>query len=70
MAELAPGLRVIIRDEEWMIKRIEKNSFNNQTIECIGISPLVKDRTAIFLSDLEKIDVVDPAKYININFSK
>ena len=62
MADLAPGLRVIIRDEEWMIKRIEKNSFNNQTIECIGISPLVKDRTAIFLSDLEKIDVVDPAK--------
>ena len=62
MAELAPGLRVIIRDEEWMIKKIEKNSFNNQTIQCIGISPLVKDREAIFLSDLEKIDVVDPAK--------
>ncbi len=62
MADLAPGLRVIIRDEEWMIKRIEKNSFNQQSIYCIGISPLVKDKESIFLSDLEQIDVVDPVK--------
>lgn len=59
--EFAPGLRVIIRDEEWMIKKVETNSFGNKSLECLGVSPLVKDKNAIFLSDLEKIDIINPA---------
>lgn len=62
MAEFAPGMRVIIRDEEWMIKKIEKNNLGNNALHCVGISPLVKDKEAIFLSDLERIQIVDPAK--------
>ncbi len=62
MADYAPGMRVIIRDEEWMIKKSDKNSYGNSTLQCIGITPLVKDKTAYFLSDLEKIEVVDPAQ--------
>ena len=62
MTEYAPGMRTIIRDEEWMVKRIEKNTMGNQTLHCIGVSPLVKDREAIFLTDLEEIKVVDPAE--------
>ena len=62
MAEFAPGMRVVIRDEEWMIKKIERNNLGNQAIHCIGISPLVKDRESIFLSDLEQITVVNPAE--------
>lgn len=62
MAEYAPGMRVIIRDEEWMIKKSDINSFRNYTLQCTGISPLVKDKPAYFLSDLEKIEVVDPVQ--------
>ncbi len=62
MAEYAPGMRVIIRDEEWMIKKADRNSYGNSTLQCVGITPLVKDRPAYFLSDLEKIEVVDPAQ--------
>lgn len=62
MVEFAPGMRVIVRDEEWMIKRVEVNSLDKKTIHCVGISKLVKDQEAIFLTDLEKIDPVDPAK--------
>ena len=62
MAEYAPGMRVIIRDEEWMIKKSDKNSYGNSTLQCVGITPLVKDKTAYFLSDLEKIEVVDPVQ--------
>lgn len=62
MADFAPGMRVIIRDEEWMIKKCETNSLGNQTLQCIGISPLVKDKTAYFLSDLERVQIIDPAK--------
>ena len=62
MADFAPGMRVIIRDEEWMIKKCDTNSFGYTTLQCIGISPLVKDKAAYFLSDLETIEIVDPTK--------
>ena len=60
--EFAPGMRTVIRDEEWMIKKIESNSLGNKTLYCVGISPLVKDREAIFLADLEQVQIVDPAE--------
>ena len=62
MTDYSPGMRVIIRDEEWMIKKVETNSLDRKTIYCIGISPLVKDKEAIFLTDIENIEQVDPAK--------
>ncbi|MEI3428562.1 MAG: hypothetical protein V8Q82_04970 [Christensenellales bacterium] len=62
MAEFAPGMRVLIRDEEWMIRKCDLNSYNTYTLQCVGVSPLVRDKTAYFLGDLEKIAVIDPAK--------
>lgn len=65
--ELAPGMRLIIREEEWMVKKIELNSLNNNVIHCEGISSIVKGKKSIFLSDLEKITKVDPRE---VNFVK
>ena len=62
MVDFAPGMRTIIRDEEWMVKKIEKNNLGNQALHCIGISALVKDKEVIFLTDLEDIKVVNPAE--------
>lgn len=62
MVDFSPGMRTIIRDEEWMIKKIETNSLGNKTLYCTGISPLVKDREAIFLADLEQVQIVDPTE--------
>ncbi len=62
MTDFAPGMRAIIRDEEWVVKKIETNSLGNKSLYCTGVSPLVKDREAIFLADLEQIQVVDPAE--------
>ena len=62
MVEYAPGMRTIIRDEEWMVKKIETNSLGNMALHCIGISPLVKDKETIFLTDLESIQIVNPAE--------
>ena len=28
MAEFAPGMRVLIRDEEWMIRKCDPNSYS------------------------------------------
>lgn len=63
MSVYAPGMRIIVRGEEWMIKRVETNSLGNQTLQVIGISSLVKDYESRFMTDLEKnIEIVDPAK--------
>ena len=61
MAEFSPGMRLIIRDEEWMVRKAETNSIGGKAIYCVGISPLVRDHESVFLSDLEKITLVDPA---------
>ena len=62
MANFAPGMRVIIRDEEWMVKKITTNSMGVEALYCVGISPLIKDKDAIFLADLEDIKIVNPAE--------
>lgn len=61
MTDYAPGMRAVIRDEEWLIKRIETNSLGHQVLQCVGITPLVRNRDTIFLTDLEQIQIVDPA---------
>ena len=43
-----------------MVKKVEKNNMGNNALYCVGVSPLVKDKEAVFLTDLEEIAVVDP----------
>lgn len=62
MSDYAPGMRTVIRDEEWMVRKIEINNLGNKALHCVGISPLVKDKEAIFLTDLEEIKVVNPSE--------
>lgn len=62
MVEYAPGMRAIIRDEEWMIKSVETNTLEKKAVHCIGISTLVKDKEAIFLTDLDRVVPVNPEK--------
>ena len=60
MPGYSPGTRVMIRDEEWVIRKVERNDLDRQSLHCIGISPLVKGRDAIFLEDLEEVIPVAP----------
>jgi superfamily II DNA or RNA helicase len=60
--DFSPGIRVLIRNEEWVIKKVERNSLDNSALYCTGVSPLVKDREATFLADLEDITQVNPAE--------
>ena len=62
MSDYAPGMRTVIRDEEWMVRKIEINNLGNKALHCVGISPLVKDKEAIFLTDLEEIKVINPSE--------
>lgn len=64
MVKYAPGMRIIVRGEEWMVKKVETNTLGNQTLHVVGLSQLVKDYDSMFLTDIEGngIEIVDPAK--------
>lgn len=55
-----PGMRVEIRDEQWIVKKVESNSQGSKTLYVQGISRMVMDREAIFLSNIDKIRVITP----------
>lgn len=58
----APGSRVLIRDEEWLVRRVDPSSDGGHLLNCDGVSELVRGRNALFLTELEgDIVVLDPA---------
>ncbi len=59
---LAPGTRILVRDAEWLVRRVDKTTFGGQAVRVVGISELVRDKEAVFLTELEpSIEVLDPA---------
>ncbi|MDO8777978.1 MAG: DEAD/DEAH box helicase [Burkholderiaceae bacterium] len=62
MLPFAPGARAVIRDEEWLIRRVDPSTDGGWLLTCDGISDLVRSQSALFLTALEdKIEVLDPA---------
>ncbi|WP_244945766.1 DEAD/DEAH box helicase [Gordonia zhaorongruii] len=63
----APGVTVLVRDEEWLITSVERaaaESVAERTpylIRVRGISRYVRDTTASFYTDLDDVTVLDPA---------
>jgi len=64
MLTLAPGSRAVIRDEEWLIRRVDATT-DGQLLTCDGVSDLVRGQSRLFLAALEgesSIAVLDPAR--------
>ena len=59
----APGARVVVRDAEWIVRRVDSTPDGGQQLTCDGVSELVREREAVFLTRLEpKIEALDPAR--------
>ncbi|NLJ29081.1 MAG: DEAD/DEAH box helicase [Deltaproteobacteria bacterium] len=57
----APGARVVIRDAEWLVRKVDRTSTGGQALSVVGLSELVRDKEAIFLDEIDKnIQVMDP----------
>ena len=57
-----PGARVVVRDAEWIVRRVDHAPGGYQIV-CDGVSELVRGREAVFLTALEPtIQVLDPAE--------
>ena len=62
-SNLATGARVLIRDAEWLVRKVDRTSTGDHAIEVVGLSEIVRDREAIFLTSLEdRVEVLDPAE--------
>ena len=57
-----PGIRILCRDAEWLVTRVEVSDDANQefAVHCVGVDDLVRGHQAIFLTQLDRIEIVDP----------
>lgn len=65
--KFAPGMRIVVRDAEWMVRKADNAQGGGILLSCVGISELVRDKEAQFLDILENqygrgIEVLDPKK--------
>jgi hypothetical protein len=60
----APGARVLIRDAEWIVKRVDPTGTGGRSLQVIGVSEIVRHKEARFLAEIEGkgITVLDPAE--------
>ncbi len=57
----APGARIVVRDAEWLVRSVDRTSTGGQALTVTGISELVRDKEAIFLTEIDKnIEILDP----------
>lgn len=61
-AAVAPGAKVVIRDAEWLVRRVDRTSAGGHALRVVGLSELVRDKEATFLTEIEpSIEILDPA---------
>jgi superfamily II DNA or RNA helicase len=64
ISSLAPGSRIIARDEEWLVRRVDLTPSGAQLLTVTGLSALVRDKEAKFIDQVEALEdpiqVVDP----------
>lgn len=59
-SNFTPGMRLIIRDEEWLLRRVDQST-SGDALTVVGVSSLTQGQRRVFLTDLEqKIEIVDP----------
>ena len=57
----APGARVVIRDAQWLVRKVERTQEGGYLLHCIGLSEIVRDKDGLFLTNTERsIKTMDP----------
>lgn len=58
----SPGQRLLIRDAEWLVKRVDATDTGTAALSVTGISEIVRGKEVVFLSAAEdEIRILDPA---------
>ena len=57
MGVLSPGMRILCRDAEWLVTRVDSaSSRQDQVVYCVGADDLTRGHEAAFLTQLDRID--------------
>ena len=56
----APGARVVVRDEEWIVRSTTASATGGTAVRCTGLSELVAAKEAIFLTELDDVRELRP----------
>ena len=60
-SSFAPGSRILARDCEWVVRSVDPVKTGGHALSVVGLSEIVRDKEAIFLTDLEQgMDPVNP----------
>jgi hypothetical protein len=55
-------MRVLCRDAEWLVTKVDfsDHAHNHHAVYCVGADDLVRGHQAIFLTQLDTVESVDP----------
>lgn len=56
----APGARVVVRDEEWIVRSVRQTDTGGLAVHVTGLSELVRNKNAIFLDELDRLEELTP----------
>ncbi len=60
IAAYPPGARILVRDEEWLIRSAYQTAHDGYRIEAIGVSELVLDDKATFFDQIDTVSLLRP----------
>ncbi len=66
MHSFAPGMRVVIRGEDWLIRRVDPSADGGYLLRCHGLPKLVNGKEALFLTALEGSIEIQDSKATNL----
>ena len=71
ITSFAPGSRIMARDEEWLVRRVDLTPSGAHLLTVTGLSPLVRDKEAKFIDRVEDLDepiqLVDPKTTVPVH---
>ena len=60
MTTYAPGARLVVRDEEWIVRSVRATDTGGMAVAVTGLSELVRNKQAIFLNELDTLTELTP----------
>ncbi|MEU7573357.1 DEAD/DEAH box helicase [Micromonospora sp. NPDC049240] len=59
-ATFAPGSRIVVRDEEWLVRSVKTGTADGTMVKAVGVSEFVQDVEATFFTALDTIKAMRP----------
>ncbi|MEU4712092.1 DEAD/DEAH box helicase [Micromonospora purpureochromogenes] len=62
----APGSRIVVRDEEWLVRSVKTDTPDGTMIKAVGVSEFVQDVEATFFTKLDNVQAMRPEETVLI----